>query len=131
MNTIRILIALAVQHDWTLQQYDINNAFMHGDLDEEIYIKIPLGYSGIYNISQVCRLKKAIYGLKQSSRAWFGRFSQAIKKYDYIQSNGDHSMFYKHSNQSKVTILVIYVDDIIITGNDSEEKAKLEQVLIK
>ena len=56
-------------------------------------MKIPPGYSGIHNISQVCRLKKAIYGLKQSSRAWFGRFSQAIKKYDYLQSNGDHSLF--------------------------------------
>ena len=65
-------------------------------------------------MSQVCRLKKAIYGLKQSSRAWFGRFSQAIKKYDYLQSNGDHSLFYKQSNQLKITILAIYVDDIII-----------------
>ena len=131
MNTIIILIALAVQHDWILQQYDVKNSFLHGDLEEEIYMKIPPGYSGIYNISQLCRLKKAIYGLKQSSRAWFGRFSQTIKKYDYIQSNGDHSLFYKHSNQSKVTILVIYVDDIIITGNDPAEKAKLEQVLMK
>ena len=64
MNTIRILIALAVQHDWTLQQYDVKNAFLHGDLEEEISMKIPPRYSAIYNISQVCRLKKAIYGLK-------------------------------------------------------------------
>ena len=75
MNTIRILIALAVQHNWTLQQYDVKNAFLHGDLEEGIYMKIPPGYSGIHNMPQVCRLKKAIYGLKQSSRAWFGRFS--------------------------------------------------------
>ena len=73
-----------------------------------------------------CRLKKALCGLKQSSRAWFGRFSQAIKKYGYSHSDGDHSLFYKHSNKAKVISLTIYVDDVIIIENDSEEKDKLE-----
>ena len=63
MNTIRILIVLGVQHNWTLQQYNIKNTFLYGDLEDEIYMKIPPGYSRIHNISQVCRLKKAIYGL--------------------------------------------------------------------
>ena len=130
MNTIRILITLAVQFDWPLQQYDVKNAFLHGELEEEIYMKIPPGYSKqqITNNS-ICKLKKSLYGLKQSSRAWFGKFSQVIKKSGYSQSNGDHTLFYKHSAKDKLTILVIYVDDIIITGNDPTERAKLEQGL--
>ena len=72
-------------------------------------------------------MRKAIVGLKQSSRAWFGRFSQDMKKSSYSQSNGDNSLFNKHSNKGKVTMLVIYVDDIIFTRNDPTERVKLEQ----
>ena len=123
MNTIRILIALAVQFDWPLQQYDVKNAFLHGELEEEIYMKIPPGYSKIQiTNNSVCIVKKSLYGLKQSSQAWFGKFSQVIKQSDYSRSNGDHTVFYKHSTKDKLTILVIYVDDIIITGNDPTER---------
>ena len=83
MNTIRILISLAVNLDWPLYQYDIKNAFLHGNLKEEIYMKYPPGYDGIKNEGKVCKLQKALYRLKQSPRAWFGRFSQAMKSLDY------------------------------------------------
>ena len=93
-------------------------------------MKIPPGYSKIHiTNNSVCKFKKSLYGLKQSSRAWFGKFSQVIKQSAYSQSNGDHTLFYKHSAKDKLTILVIYVDDIIITGNDSMKRAKLEQEL--
>ena len=129
MNTIRILIALAVQLEWPLQQYDIKNAFLHGELEEEIYMRIPHGYPHIQHANQVCKLRKALYGLKQSSRAWFGKFSLTMTRFGYAQSNGDNSLFYKHNPDGKTTILVIYVDDIIITGNDKEERIRLEQSL--
>ena len=94
MNTIRILIALAVQFDWPLQQYDVKNAFLHGELQEEIFMKIPLGYSNIHiTNNSVCKLKQSLYGLKQYSRAWFGKFSQVIRQFGYSQSNGDHTLF--------------------------------------
>ena len=93
MNTIKILIALEVQFDWPLQQYDIKNAFLHGELEDEIYMKIPPGYSKIQiTNNSVCKLKKSLYGLKQSSRAWFEKFSQVIKQSGYSQSNGDHTL---------------------------------------
>ena len=76
-------------------------------------------------------MRKSLSGLKQSSRAWFGKFSQVIKKSKYSQSNGDHTLFYKHSAKDRLTILVIYVDDIIITRNDSTERVKLEQELMR
>jgi hypothetical protein len=73
-------------------------------------------------------LQRALYGLKQSPRAWFGRFSLAMKKYGYIQSNSDHTLFLKHQ-LGKVNALIIYVDDMIITGNNSEEISRLQQQL--
>ena len=92
MNTIRILVALAMQFNWSLQQYDVKNAFLHRDIEEEIYENVPLGYSRSMT-NQVCKLRKALDGLKQSPGAWFGRFSLAMKKCGYSQSNGEHSLF--------------------------------------
>jgi Reverse transcriptase (RNA-dependent DNA polymerase) len=68
--------------------------------------------------------------LKQSPRVWFGRFSQAMKDYGYTQSESDHTMFFK-KNHNKIAVLIIYVDDIIITGNDHIEIEELEARLSK
>ena len=89
LNTIRILISLAVNFDWPLRQYDIKNAFLHGDLKEDIYMNIPPGYRDSTMKGKVCKLKKALYGLKQSPRAWFGRFSQTMKALNFKQCNDD------------------------------------------
>ena len=68
MNTVKILLSLAAHYNWQLIQYDVKNGFLHGDLDEEIYMNIPPGLER--NISnKVCKLKKTLYGLKQSLRA--------------------------------------------------------------
>ena len=75
----------------------------------------------------MCKLKIALYGLKQSPRAWFGRFFEVMRKKGYLQLNGEHTLFYKHSKIGKVTMLVVYVDDIIITGSDNEERVRLEK----
>ena len=131
MNTIRILISLAVNLDWPLYQYDIKNAFLHGNLKEEIYMKYPPRYEGVKNEGKVCKLQKALYGLKQSPRAWFGRFSQAMKTLNYQQCNGEHTLFFKHASQGLITILIVYVDDIIITGSNAKEIRDLEQHLTK
>ena len=94
LNTVRVLLSLAANLDWPLHQFDMKNAFLHGDLKEEVYMDIPPGYmsssSGI-----VCRLQRALYGLKQSPCAWFGRFSKAMRKYGFLQSNSDHTLFLK------------------------------------
>ncbi|KAJ9547057.1 hypothetical protein OSB04_019600 [Centaurea solstitialis] len=130
MNTVRILLSLAVNFDWELQQYDVKNAFLHGELEEEIYMSIPPGFSGAEK-NKICLLKKALYGLKQSPRAWFGRFSKVMIAGGYKQSRGDHTLFIKHSASGEVTILIVYVDDIIVTGNDKAEKEALKQRLAK
>ena len=130
MSRVRILPSLAVNFDWELQQYDVKNVFLHGELEEDIYISIPPGFSGSDG-NKVCRLKKALYGLKQSPRAWFGRFAKVMIANGYKQSQEDHTLFIKHSILRGVTALIVNVDDIIVTGNDEKEKNALKQCLAK
>ncbi|KAJ7968090.1 Retrovirus-related Pol polyprotein from transposon TNT 1-94 [Quillaja saponaria] len=113
-----------------LQQLDVKNAFLHGDLAEEVYMEIPLGFSCQKTEGKVCKLKKSLYGLKQSPRAWFDRFQKAMISFGYQQSNADHTMFVKHCH-GRITILIIYVDDIVVTGDNPAEVSKLKSHLAK
>lgn len=74
---------------------------------------------------KIYKLKKSLYGLKQSPRAWLGRFGQFMKKSRYYQSQFDHTLFLKDQNRDKLTTLIVYVDDIVVTGNDIEEIDRL------
>ena len=123
MNIVRILLSLAAHYNWQLMQYDVENAFLHGDLDEEIYMNIPLGFEGNTS-NKVCKLKKTLYELKQYPRVWFGRFSKVMKESGYKQSKDDHTFFIKHSAAEGVTALLVYVDDIIVTRMMREKSMK-------
>ena len=75
-----------------------------------------------YNIpvecrNKVCKLKKSLYGLKQSPRAWFGRFARSMRKFGYNKNNYDHTLFLKKCH-GKITALIVYVDDMVVTGDD-------------
>ncbi|BFG37564.1 hypothetical protein CerSpe_238380 [Prunus speciosa] len=76
----------------------------------------------------VCKLRKSLYGLKQSPRAWFGRFTNSIKRFGYILSNSNHTLFLKRRG-GKLTALIIYIDDMVVTGNDNEEMQTLRKLL--
>ncbi|CAL8152273.1 unnamed protein product [Prunus armeniaca] len=127
LNTVRVLLSLAANLDWPLHQFDVKSAFLHGELTEEVYMDIPPGYNTTQT-GTVCRLRKALYGLKQSPRAWFGRFTMAMKNNGFKQCNSDHTLFLKH-RKGKVTALIICVDDMIITGNDKQEISQLQDYL--
>lgn len=99
MNTVRILISCAANFGWPLHQLDVKNAFLHGDLQEEVYMEIPPGLSTPGTVGKVCRLRRSHYCLKQSPRAWFDRFRLAVSSTKYKQYNGDHTVFYKHFKQ--------------------------------
>ena len=77
MNTVRILLSLVANHGWSLQQLDVKNAFLHGELDEEIYMEVPPGFESKKN--KVYRLKKTFYDLKQSPKTWLDRFARVMK----------------------------------------------------
>ena len=129
LNTVRVLLSLAVNQEWPLHQLDVKNAFLNGELEEEVYMQIPPGLEDGLNNNMVCKLKKALYGLKQSPRAWFDRFAKAVSKSGYHQCQADHTLFVKFSVTGKIAILIVYVDDIILTGDDSEEILKLKKML--
>nr|KYP47675.1 Retrovirus-related Pol polyprotein from transposon TNT 1-94 [Cajanus cajan]KYP47687.1 Retrovirus-related Pol polyprotein from transposon TNT 1-94 [Cajanus cajan] len=129
MNTVRVVLALAAHFGWNLHQLDVKNAFLHGSLEEEVYMETPPGFEVKNKRNKVCLLKKALYDLKQSPRAWFGRFTKAIVSLGYRQSQRDHTLFIKHSSTGKLTLLLVYVDDMIIAGDDETEKLALKEKL--
>ncbi|KAK2422570.1 putative mitochondrial protein [Trifolium repens] len=127
-NTVRILLSLAANLDWPLHQLDVKNAFLNGDLEEEVYMDIPPSFEDKFR-SNVCKLNKYLYGLKQSSRTWFEKFTQSMKKQGYIQGQADHTLFTKFSPHGKIAILIVYVDDIVLTGDDIVEMTKVKEKL--
>ena len=131
MNTVRVILSLAANYNWNLHQFDVKNVFLHGELEEEIYMNVPPRYGEHTTANTVCKLKKASYGLKQSPRAWFARFTKVMVGLGFKQSQGDHTLFVKHSVTGGVTVLLVYVDDIIVTGDDEEEQKLLGQHLAK
>jgi transposase InsO family protein len=129
MSTIRVLLALASIHGWHLHQLDVNNAFLHGELHETVYMKVPPGVISP-KPGQVCKLLKSLYGLKQASRQWFEKLTTFLYAQGFTQATSDHTLFIK-STASSFTALLVYVDDIILAGTSltifDELKLALDQ----
>ena len=122
--TIRIILTIALSFKWELHQLDVHNAFLNGDLQEQVYMTQPPGYIDTAFPTKVCKLNKALYGLKQAPRAWFQRLSSALLQWGFSSSKTDSSMFI-HFGQSSTLIMLIYVDDIILTGSSSSQLSSL------
>ncbi|KAL6335764.1 hypothetical protein AAG906_039527 [Vitis piasezkii] len=129
LTTLRYLLTVAASRNWYIHQLDVHNAFLHGNLQEEVYMTPPPGLRR-QGENLVCRLHKSIYGLKQASRNWFSTFTATVKSAGYIQSKADYSLFTK-SQGNKFTAILIYVDDILLTGNDLHEIKMLKTHLLK
>ncbi|RVX14877.1 Retrovirus-related Pol polyprotein from transposon RE2 [Vitis vinifera] len=117
MTTVHAFLAITASKNWELHQMDVHNAFFHGDLEEEVYMKLPPGFEHS-DPNLVCRLRKSLYGLKQASRCWFAKSVTALKGYGFLQSYSDYSLFTYTKGNVQINVLV-YVDDLIISGNDS------------
>ena len=117
-DSIRILLAIAVQRKLKIKQFDVKTAFLNGHLREEVYMLPPEGIN--IESGMVCRLKKALYGLKQASRQWNERFDQFLKSIGFIQSNADRCVYQRTFNNTKI-FLTLYVDDDLFMGEDEAE----------
>lgn len=116
MVTVRTFLAVAATLDWDVHQMDVHNAFLHGDLHEEVFMKLPPGFR-VTEPGKVCRLRKSLYGLKQAPRCWFAKLSAALKAYGFQQSYSDYSLLILRQGTVQLSVLV-YVDDLIVSGND-------------
>jgi len=127
VTTVRLVIALASINHWFLHQLDVNNAFLHGDLQEDVYMQLPPGLS-TSKPNQVCKLSKSLYGLKQASRNWYEKSTTLLIYNGYKQAASDASLFIK-STAETFTALLVYVDDIILAGNSLSKFHIIKNVL--
>jgi Reverse transcriptase (RNA-dependent DNA polymerase) len=125
MNTVRILLSVVTNLGWTLFQMDVKNIFLQGTLDEEVYMALPPSHKDASNPSLAYKLKKVIYDLKQSLRAWYVKLRFSPLQINFTKSTADFSMFVRYS-QNSIIIIFIYVDDIIITEINNEEIKKVK-----
>ncbi|CAL2228318.1 unnamed protein product [Prunus armeniaca] len=129
MTTVRVLLSVAVNHEWPLYQMDVKKIlFLHGDLEEEVYLQLPLGHQQAHNSSMVCKLHKSIYGLKKPPRAWYAKLSSILEKFGFKRSHVDSFLFVRTRLVGKIVVL-IYVDDIIITGDNIDVISTLKHFL--
>lgn len=117
-STVRIILSLAVLNRWPLHQLDVKNAFLHGELSDVVHMEQPPGFIDTRFPNHVCRLKKALYGLKQAPRAWFQRLSSFLLSIGFTCSRADTSLFV-FKKDANILYLLVYVDDIILTGNNA------------
>lgn len=117
-TTIRLILSIALSRGWVMKQLDVSNAFLNGVLNEVVYMQQPPGFIDSQRPRHVCKLNKAIYGLKQAPRAWFNQLRQFLITLGFRNCKSDTSLFMQNSSTS-TTFLLVYVDDIIITGNNS------------
>lgn len=119
-ESYRMIFILAVHNSWHLNQYDVKNAFIHANIDHEIYVEQPHGFEKSSNTNQrsktqYCKLNKALYGLKQSPRLWYEHLLSILKKHDFVAMPYDSAIFVQPNHK---IIIICHVDDLIITGPD-------------
>ena len=126
ISFVRALLAVAAASKWDLFQMDVKNAFLNGDLSKEVYMQPPPGLS--IESNKVCHLRHALYGLKQVPRAWFAKFSSIISRLGYMASHYDSALFLCRTDKGTI-LLLLYVDDMIITSDDLSGIQELKDFL--
>lgn len=129
-TSLRILLALAAKYDFEIEQMDFDTAFLNGDLQEEIYIQQPEGFVVSGKEHMVLKLNKTLYGLKQSPREWNRKLNNFLLKIGFKRLYTDHGV-YIYNKMKCIIILALYVDDLVIIGNDKESIIKLKQIISK
>ncbi|KAJ4717199.1 Retrovirus-related Pol polyprotein from transposon TNT 1-94 [Melia azedarach] len=128
-TSIRVLLAIVAHQDLELEQLDVKTAFLHGELEEEIYMTQPDGFQVPGKEDYVCKLKKSLYGLKQSPRQWYKRFDSYMIEIGYTRSPYDCCVYYSKATNGSLIYLVLYVDDMLIAAENKSNVQKLKDLL--
>jgi hypothetical protein len=118
MDTVRMIIALAAHKNWMISQLDVKSAFLHGELNEDVYVEQPRGNEKKGSEHLVYKLHKALYGLKQAPRAWFSRIEAHFIGEGFQRCESEQTLFTRRTQEGRIIIVSIYVNDLIFTGND-------------
>ena len=129
MNSIRLVLSLVALHNWEFHQMDVKSAFLHGDLHEEIYMEQPPGYVQDNSIL-VSLLKKSLYGLKQAPRDWYAKMDSFLIDNGFSRCHSNPNVYNKKVGNHLI-ILVLYVDDVILTGSDPKRLTHVKSSLNK
>jgi hypothetical protein len=116
-SSIRSILALSAQMGWRINQMDVKTVFLNKIIEEEVYIEQPEGFETFDRDSHVCRLKRALYGLKQAPRAWYTWIDSYFMGLGFTKSEADANL-YQILVEGKLLIIVLYVDDLILTGDE-------------
>ena len=131
MTSIRVILGLAARLNLEVEQMYVKTAFLHGDLEEEIYMEQPEGFLVKGKEDYVCKLKKSLYGLKQALRQWYLKFDSVMGERGYKRSSSDHCVYFQRFSGDDFIILLLYVDDILIVGKNVSKIAALKKQLSK
>ncbi|GAU48004.1 hypothetical protein TSUD_404810 [Trifolium subterraneum] len=126
--TIRTVLTIALSKSWPIHQLDVQNAFLHGDLHETVYMHQPLGFRDSHHPDYVCRLRKSLYGLKQAPRAWYQRFADFVSTIGFRHSTSDHSLFI-YRRGTDLAYILLYVDDIILITSSQDLRQSIMALL--
>jgi hypothetical protein len=128
MTTIRVILSITAAENLHLEQLDVKTAFLHGDLEEDIYMTQPEGFEVPGKQNLVCKLRKSLYGLKQAPRQWYKKFNEFMNNSGFNRCDMDHCCYVKKFTDSYI-ILALYVDDMLIAGSNMTEINRLKQQL--
>nr|GEY10698.1 retrovirus-related Pol polyprotein from transposon TNT 1-94 [Tanacetum cinerariifolium] len=131
MTTVRVVLAMCATYDLHLEQLDVKTAFLHGNLDEEIYILQPEGFEQKGKKNLVCRLNKSLYDLKQVPRCWYKRFDSFIIGLGYNRLHANPCAYFKRFGNNDFVILLLYVDDMLVAGPNKDRISKLKAQLAR
>ncbi|KAL5767309.1 hypothetical protein ACOSQ2_014092 [Xanthoceras sorbifolium] len=130
LTTIRLVLKIVAAENLHLEQLDVKTAFLHGDLEEEIYMRQSEGFKEAGKENLVCRLKKSLYGLKQAPRQWYKKFDSFMSSSGFTRCQADHCCYIKRFDNSFI-ILLLYVDNMLVAGSDMQEIMNLKRELSK
>ncbi|KAG8489015.1 hypothetical protein CXB51_016942 [Gossypium anomalum] len=128
-SSIRALLGIVAMHDLELEQLDVKTTFLHGELEEDIYMQQPEGFIVSEKEDYVCLLRKSLYGLKQSPRQWYKRFDSFMTSHDFKRSSLDSCVYFKKNSNGSFVYLLLYVDDMLIAAKDKREIKKVKAQL--